>query len=619
MVTPLFLGVPQHGTFFSRAVAARLAALAGFLCLFGAVSASALPLYTAREGRTCDNCHTLPNSWKNPENIRDRKCHMSCAGCHVDPTGGGLRTTPGRFFGQSTLPMAYATHRGYKDTARFLAPGLALTEARTAPNEAYRKARSERDLAKRVFEDASRAASEAAALPGALSVRQEEAAQRQAASQKVLDELDQQLRDLEPDEETTAPNPARESLLSARSEAAQAVEAANRELDEAGRAVESAKLAAQEAETARQAAERAYQEKRAGVMLSFQALNEAKNWFPTPIFGTPFGERSPMSYDQARYGGMKADPLLSLGLDARLATWTAESFTQVFPMQFDTQAAVQPVEHLTAYVNAGVLASAQGFVPEVGKREHPYAIKDAFLMAHEFPFNSYVRAGSFIPQFGIRQDDHTAFNRRDFELDHGIRESRVFGVEVGTAPNYPYASVAVFRPNQRDQFGAGEAPFFGVSGIGAAFNLGYRELGWQIGASFLTRRRALEDGGDSDSLNLQWGFNPWFYSDLLPLTYLGEYSLGTLQRPISGLFALQAATSHELSATVSNGLVLRAKYDWSDTDFAVRDDEQHRFSFGADLTVIPGVRVSAVARTTLFPGGDSGDALDFLTFLRLWL
>jgi hypothetical protein len=39
----------------------RLAAV-----LLHATHAQALPLYAARSGRTCDNCHSLPNDWYDP-------------------------------------------------------------------------------------------------------------------------------------------------------------------------------------------------------------------------------------------------------------------------------------------------------------------------------------------------------------------------------------------------------------------------------------------------------------------------------------------------------------------------------------------------------------------------
>lgn len=77
--------------------------------------ADATPLYMARAGRTCDNCHSLPNTWFDPPEAWRRKCTLSCSSCHVDPNGGGLRNTSGRYFSRSTLPMFWATDRPLDD------------------------------------------------------------------------------------------------------------------------------------------------------------------------------------------------------------------------------------------------------------------------------------------------------------------------------------------------------------------------------------------------------------------------------------------------------------------------------------------------------------------------
>ncbi len=67
-------------------------------------SARATPIYAARAGHACNTCHVEPVGWKNPP-LRDRKCTLDCMGCHVSPTGGGLRTASGEYFGKETLPL----------------------------------------------------------------------------------------------------------------------------------------------------------------------------------------------------------------------------------------------------------------------------------------------------------------------------------------------------------------------------------------------------------------------------------------------------------------------------------------------------------------------------------
>ncbi|MCS6972404.1 MAG: hypothetical protein NZL89_05195 [Leptospiraceae bacterium] len=103
---------------------------------------SALPLYTAREGRQCDNCHAYPfetdkqMAWQDPP-LAERKCNLSCQTCHLDPGGGGLRNVPGRYHARATLPMLNTETRPWHDRDRNIGDLLAfLREAKAqAPTE----------------------------------------------------------------------------------------------------------------------------------------------------------------------------------------------------------------------------------------------------------------------------------------------------------------------------------------------------------------------------------------------------------------------------------------------------------------------------------------------------
>ena len=457
-------------------------------------NADATPLYMARSGRTCDNCHTDPTGWKNPS-LPWRKCSLACLGCHVNPTGGGLRTVSGRFYGQSTLPMFFASHRPYKDRNRHLI--------------------------------------------------------RHIADKK------------------------------------------------------------------------------------------RKNYLPEPALWSPLGGTSRLAYDENRYAGLRADPLILAGIDLRTAFWFPEGSTLVFPMQLDTHLAIHPLPYVTAFATAGVLGKSQGFVQtfrlgcrpddpnsNCQGRAHgtPFMVKDVFLMAHQLPMMSYLRVGRFVPTFGTLFDDHTLSTRRQFELDQGLLHSRVTGVELGMAPNYAYFHLSIFRPNQQDRFVDNPSPvspdelppFFGVDGVGIATSFGWRDLGWQVGASGMMRSRDLADGGDTLSLALSWSFNPWFYLDALPLTYLGEFAIGQRQRLGSGTKTGQVAMVHELDYLVVNGINLRVRYDFGDFDTVVLSDHYHRFSFGGDWIALPGISVTGMARMRTASGPKAQAAVDGFLFLRAW-
>lgn len=479
----------------SRRVAVLLAAVAASALLGGGMT-QAVPLYTARAGRACDNCHTDPSGWKNPRLAR-RKCNLSCATCHVNPSGGGLRTVAGRFFGQATLPMLAASHRPYQDWKRHV----------------WRRMKS----------------------------------------------------------------------------------------------------------------------------------RQRKNRVPEPAVGRTPGGSAPMAYDQQRYAGLKADPLLWAGIDGRIAMWFPGqgAGAMVFPMQLDVHLALHPYRYLTAYASGGVLSKSQGYAStfavgcrpaEPGadcySRAHstPFMVKDTFLMLHQLPYMAYARVGRFLPPFGQLMPDHTIPTRRQFELDHGLLHSRVSGVELGLAPNYPYLQLALFRPNRADRFTDDPdatspdelPPFFGVDGWGAAINVGVRELGWQLGVSGMLRRRELHDGGDTESLALSAGFNPWYYLPWLPLTYLVELAVGLRQRPGSGRSTSQLALVQELHYLPFNGVNVRLRHDYADFDLELADDQINRLALGSDITVLPGFGISGELRASFFGGTPGSDAVDGLIYFRGW-
>lgn len=451
-------------------------------------AAEATPMVGQRSGRTCANCHVSPTledeqGWDNPE-LAKRKCTLQCVACHVNPTGGGLRNSSGRYYGQSTLSIFHRQDRSYSDLDRELVPS---------------------DMRWTV--------------------------------QQFLD----------------AP--------------------ANRDNDDE-RVIPSN-----------------YRDVQAGM-----GQGQTGPW---TAVGKPRGGPAEMAFWDGRYDDLNADPLLQVGGDTRFAWWSGTG--AFFPMQADLHAAVHPVEHLTAMATLAARARSTGPADGLSAPEGPVFARNAFVMAHELPYMSWAKAGVFQPAFGTHGDDHTAFVRSMFEQDVSTSDDTVLGVELGTAPNYPFAVVSVFR-NDTSMINGGERD----PGWGASVQAGWRDLGWSLTGHAMRKIRGGQGRGDLLAGGIGWGFNPAFYSSRLPVTLLGELTLGR-RRFSTGSDRSHMAGMTELSWILRNGILLRARHDLAWLDLRHPTDLQHRLSAGLDLSPVPGLTFTALGRTLWAPGIRSSD------------
>ena len=452
-------------------------------------TARTTPMYTARAGRTCDNCHVTPNNWVDPK-LSERKCTLSCQGCHVDPAGGGMRTVSGRFYGRSTLPMIAYSPRPTSDWDK------------NAPYVSRR----------------DRATTYTHNIP-------------------------------------LGPHNFEQSFAYA------------------------------------------------------DSVDDRWAW------GAPAATPSKYGFWQGRYGKLRADPLFRVGLDIRLATLLAGT-ALVFPMQADISSALHPVRHVTLFANIGARGRVSGYSDTFDDDHSPY-FREAFLMLNEAPYQAYIKAGRFVPAFGLRLDDHTSRIRREFELDGALPESRVTGVEVGAAPNYPVINISYFGMTSRTRTPDAWNIFDTDEGTGAAANLGWRDMGWSLGGSGLWRDRPLNEGGNTSTYGLWGSFNPWYYWRSVPLTWQGEVDYGTFQRA-SGLESTKAAAYAELDWLAWNGMNFLVAWDWADPDREVIDDESNRIQAGLQIVVVPGVSLDGRVRA-LIPAAGEGADTDFFLQLHFWL
>lgn len=472
-------------------------ALAALVVIGFEQHALALPQYAVRSGRTCGNCHISPtyedpSGWVDPD-LALRKCNMSCMACHVNPGGGGMRNTSGRYYGQSTLSIIPLQERSYSDYGREILGARVVQEIRRANWPLARPKGGERTIPSNWTE-----------------------VQRKVGADK------------------------------------------------------------------------------SGGFSSF---------------GKPAGGPNEMAFWDGRYGDLNADPLLSFGGDFRIAYWSASS--TFFPMQADLHAAFHPVEHLTGSVTVSGRGRTGGLGQTLEQDRFPVFLRNAFLMIHELPYMTYEKAGLLLPSFGTHIDDHTSFTRSFFELDVSTPDDIVLGLETGLAANYPFFSASFFR-NVRP-YGS---PEDANPGWGGSAMVGWRDLAWHVSLSGIIKRRDLAARGDLEAVALGVGFNPFTYSNSVPLTYLGEVVVGRRSRALTGEMTAVWAVYQELWWTIFNGVSLRAKYDVGRRDAELADTLEHRVSAGFDISPLPGVTLIALGRTLWLSGANT--ELDVFVHSHLW-
>jgi hypothetical protein len=322
--------------------------------------------------------------------------------------------------------------------------------------------------------------------------------------------------------------------------------------------------------------------------------------------------QSVYALDRHRYGGINADPLLTIGADVRPALYVPGGAAFVFPMQVDVGASLHPVEHVTAAATFGLQARTAGLKASFrDPANKPLKLQSAYLLIHELPFMSYVQAGAFLPEFGLRMEDHTLFGEKYFESDHSLQRNLGEVVQFGCAPNYPYFSASAFRPANISG---------GYSGIGYALNAAWRAEKWGIGASLMGKQREFVDGGNllAGALN---GYMPLW--TVLPKTRFkvpvlveAEYVVAQFDRTVAHR-ATRSSWLLQADYQVINGLSLRTNHLFIDQDWLLKDDSMHRIGFGVDLTFVKGVRLSPELRVSV-PTGKTPSA-DFLVFMHLYL
>lgn len=329
-----------------------------------------------------------------------------------------------------------------------------------------------------------------------------------------------------------------------------------------------------------------------------------------------------------RFAGISPNPRFQIGADVRLMAigeigaeeaegdGAPDDNVAVFPMQTDLHVALRPFNpsrqnegRLTLLATVGALGSRaeefNGFTDRV-------YLKEWMAIYQDLPYQLYVKGGRFLPAFGWRLDDHTAFTRQGQTFDH---QRQVTGIEIGLNPNYAYGHLSVYRNTP-----TGSAPLVDDSGFGTALTAGYRELLWQAGGSLMYESR--DDATDvwagaNWSLNLFQADHPWKGGNVAPLIYLGELDVRRTDPVLASMETYTGIVAyHELNYRVSRGLTVAGRYDWIDRNIDLKDDHVSRYVAELRLHPYRGVELIGQYRQLTSPASESES--QGLVQLHLW-
>ena len=202
---------------------------------------------------------------------------------------------------------------------------------------------------------------------------------------------------------------------------------------------------------------------------------------------------------------------------------------------------------------------------------------EAFGVAGVLPENGYVKAGWFVPNFGLRSDDHNIFTREKTLFAFGGGQDA--GIEVGVSPGMFTLTASVTNGATTDRDNNGFKALLGrgevrTEIVGAKVRVGgsYYNNAHSTGVTTLQ--------GAHGALSL--GEN---------LTVLGEfvkrreYSNATNRRVLSSILYFEA------DYVVTQGVDLKAGFEFYDPDTRYQTGTESRIVFGVEFFPLPGVEV----------------------------
>jgi hypothetical protein len=258
--------------------------------------------------------------------------------------------------------------------------------------------------------------------------------------------------------------------------------------------------------------------------------------------------------------GARINRFFSVGADLRFAyirTQGVSAFQDTFfTMQADIYIAFAPTEHLTVFYMDGQLQN-----------------REVFGLIHGLSQNSHIKFGRFIPAYGLKLDDHTAFIREKLGFSASDGKTPESGVEVGFANERLFGNVALFN-------GSGPAPDENQSKA-VSGTAGLKTPQFWLGGSYYHNRIGKDDATalTKDYAGAHAAVRLW------KVAILGEWDWIAAKTSTTASDGYVAYS--ELFAILTQGIIGKVKYEDYDPDRDAAGDRLRRFTVGANLYPYP--------------------------------
>jgi len=208
---------------------------------------------------------------------------------------------------------------------------------------------------------------------------------------------------------------------------------------------------------------------------------------------------------------------------------------------------------------------------------------EVFGLLNVLPERGHIKIGKFVPNYGLKMDDHTAFVRTYTGFSPETGRPELTGLEAAISPGIAHVTAGFY--NAADGFGGGESKKAFLARAEILFGIG-ENMHAGLGANLFRKELQL-----SNSYTLYGGFGSFSIGDF---TLLGEVDLTRSKIPsgtISGMVAYG-----EVNYVVTPGLDLKAAYDFYDADIDLKTGAQSRYGVGFEFFPINGVEVRPMYR-----------------------